>query len=702
MCGLVLQILQTRIFSVITWYHLAFFAISMAMFGMTAGSLFVYFRHHLFPPQQLFERLAQICMAFSLSAVASILLMLSTVVIETSATMMTVLLWLKLILIIVPPYVFAGMAISLALTRSPFPIGLVYAVDLAGAAMGCLAILALLNLVDGVSAMIAVGALGALAAACFAAAHQLQEQPSRSPSQPKRPSVLRRSLAVAAILTSLAAGNAWLQPRDGLALTIAKGEIERPDRVAAMRWNSFSRIKTTPSAAGAPAMWGASAAMPPTTLNQRMLNIDGSAGTSMYQFDGDIRVLDFLKYDVTNLAYYIRNHGRAAVIGVGGGRDVLSAYVFGFRDVTGVELNPIFVDFLEKDFHDYNRLTDLPGVHLNVDEARSWFARTTDRFDLVQMSMIDTWAATGAGAFSLSENGLYTIQGWARFLDRLTPSGVFTVSRWYAPNNVNETGRLVSLAKAALLELGIRDPAKQMFLVGHKWLSTLIVGRSPFTTEDIASLKQASARLGYHVLVSPDAPVTAPLLHEIMAAPDLAALDALAGRYHLDVSPPTDERPFFFNQLRMSDPVSMLQALHAGTSVSRGNSDGHTDAGPDRRPVGATRAVHYPHPVVARSPAGRAGRCRVRDPVLSAHWPGLHVCRDRPDPAALDFPRPSGLRPRYRPLRHHPLDWAGQLSVRASAPRSATAAHCLGRGASHLSRRAAFVVPVSYRVFRGC
>ena len=107
-----------------------------------------------------------------------------------------------------------------------------------------------------------------------------------------------------------------------------------------MRWNSFSRIKTTPSAAGAPAMWGASVAMPPTTLNQRMLNIDGAAGTFMYQFGGDIRVLDFLKYDVTNLAYYIRNHGRAAVIGVGGGRDVLSAYVFGFRDVTGVRAQP--------------------------------------------------------------------------------------------------------------------------------------------------------------------------------------------------------------------------------------------------------------------------------------------------------------------------------------------------------------------------
>ena len=73
-----------------------------------------------------------------------------------------------------------------------------------------------------------------------------------------------------------------------------------------------------------------------------------------------------------------------------------------------------------------------------MDEARSWFARTNERFDLIQMSLIDTWAATGAGAFSLSENGLYTVEGWKHFLDAaLTPDGVYTVSRWYNPTNVS-------------------------------------------------------------------------------------------------------------------------------------------------------------------------------------------------------------------------------------------------------------------------
>ena len=197
---------------------------------------------------------------------------------------------------------------------------------------------------------------------------------------------------------------------------------------------------------------------------QRALNIDGSAGTVMYQFDGDLSKLDFLRYDVTNLGYAIRSQGRSAVIGVGGGRDVLSAYVFGFRDVTGVELNPIFIDLLTRDFRDYNRLADLPGVRLIVDEARSWFARTDERFDLIEMSLIDTWAATGAGAYSLSENGLYTTQGWRHFLSALTPTGVFTVSRWFNPNDITETGRLISLAAATLREQGIARPEGHLFL----------------------------------------------------------------------------------------------------------------------------------------------------------------------------------------------------------------------------------------------
>jgi hypothetical protein len=149
MCSLMLQIMETRLLSVMTWYYLAFFAISMAMFGMTAGSLFVYFKANFFQPKRLLEHLSWIGSAFAIAVVISTLSMTSTVVLAGLTSAVMALLWCKLILIILPPYVFAGMAISLALTQSPCPVGIVYGVDLVGAAAGCLLVLGLLTWMDG-------------------------------------------------------------------------------------------------------------------------------------------------------------------------------------------------------------------------------------------------------------------------------------------------------------------------------------------------------------------------------------------------------------------------------------------------------------------------------------------------------------------------------------------------------------------------
>src|SRR5258707_9538198 len=91
-------------------------------------------------------------------------------------------------------------------------------------------------------------------------------------------------------------------------------------------------------------MFGASPRLPHSTIEQRALNIDGGAGTALYRFDGILANLGFLRYDVTNLAYAIPDLKTGAVIGVGGGRDVLSQRLFGLSDVTGVEINPIIIE----------------------------------------------------------------------------------------------------------------------------------------------------------------------------------------------------------------------------------------------------------------------------------------------------------------------------------------------------------------------
>jgi len=330
------------------------------------------------------------------------------------------------------------------------------------------------------------------------------------------------------------------------------------------QWNSFSRIVANVSTVEDPFLWSSGTNFQsPGMIAQRNLNIDGFAGTTMPQFSGDLSKVDFLRYDVTNVAYSIRNQGRAAVIGVGSGRDLLSAYLLGFRDVTGIEVNPIFVDLLTNPnkLRNYSGVANLPGIHFVVDEGRSFLTRSGEHFDLLEMSMIDTFAATGAGAFSLSENGLYTVEGWKIFLNALTPTGIFTVSRWHSLQAPVEAGRMVSLASAALMAIGVQNPRDHIFLVTTNNLATIMISPAPLSSSDIAALVAASQRLGFEVLITPQATSSVPVFADLLAATSRTDLDRRAQNYQLDISAPTDNRPFFFNQLRISHPEDVQVAI---------------------------------------------------------------------------------------------------------------------------------------------
>jgi hypothetical protein len=570
MSVLMLQIVQTRILSVVSMYYLAFLSISMAMLGLTAGAILVYLKSRHFEAQGVSSALARVTAAYAIAIIGSFLIELaSPVPVVPWATV--VLVWLKLILVLAAPFVLAGISVSLALTRSPFPVGIVYGVDLLGAASGCLLVLALLDWVDAPSAIFVIAGIAALAAVCFANA--APRAVSRDAILDRR--LLRRPGWIAAGAFVLAAANA--STPHGLQPISAKFDvIESRGRHDFEKWNSFSRITVDRPSTAVPFLWGASPTLPPGLVEERRsLNIDAGAGTVMPRFDGNSESASYLKYDVTNLAYFARHSGRAAIVGVGSGRDLLSAHLFGFRDITGVELNPIFVDLLTDPakLRGYAGIADLPGVRLIVDDGRSWFARTQEKFDLIQMSMIDTFASTGAGAFSLSENGLYTVEAWRIFLSALTPSGMFTVSRWHSPTAEVELGRVVSLAVAALLSLGVDNPRDHIFLAGANSLATLIISRAAFSAIDLELLTDAADRYKYHILASPDRPPSAGVLQDLLSAKDTDGLNARAADYLLDVSAPTDSRPFFFNMLRISRPadvVDVVRHLHRTHSFHEG------------------------------------------------------------------------------------------------------------------------------------
>ena len=164
---LMLQIIETRIISVTSWYHLAFFVISIAMFGLTAGAVFVYLRKEKFRPERLSYDLAVATLAFALSTDLAILIQL-TLVTGASPSLTSLVAWAEFALCLAFPFFFSGVVVSLALTRSPYPIGKVYGADLIGAAVGCIGALVFLSLTSGPSAVLWVGAVIGLAALGFA------------------------------------------------------------------------------------------------------------------------------------------------------------------------------------------------------------------------------------------------------------------------------------------------------------------------------------------------------------------------------------------------------------------------------------------------------------------------------------------------------------------------------------------------------
>jgi hypothetical protein len=256
-----------------------------------------------------------------------------------------------------------------------------------------------------------------------------------------------------------------------------------------------------------------------------------------------------VRHDLTVLPYHLRR-GKASVIGVGGGRDILAAIWGGNESIVGIDVNGIILDVLQGSHRTFAGIAGHPGVQLVHDDARAYLSRTADRFDVIQMSLIDTWAATGAGAFTLSENGLYTLEAWRTYLRRLTPTGLFSVSRWFDASNVSETNRLLALAVAALLDAGIRKPVDHILLLSVGATATLVVSPSPLTAEDKDIVERIAAAERFIVRVSPWSGGSTGRLDRIARSTSMAELDAATKDRRFDYSPPTDARPFFFNMLK--------------------------------------------------------------------------------------------------------------------------------------------------------
>lgn len=542
MALLLYELTLIRVFSTVLFYHFAFMAIGVAMLGLAAGGLTVHLKPQVFPREKVYDWSFWFSLGFSLFCVISLWVIFKIPVnayspIEDITPKLTAIYIISFI-----PFYFAGIVLAAIFSNFPEKMGQLYAFDLIGAGIGAVLVIPLMNIVGGESAVLYVSAIALVATSLLSG---------------KRWKI---ALILGAVVLLLGFTNShynWIKIR------YTKGMLVEDLDAVYDKWNSFSRVMVIPFRLGtdaAPQTWCPSPRymhLVPTIPHKGVrhsdffsIMIDDGASTPILPFDGkDYSKLQFLKYDLTSLAHRLRGDGVTLVIGSGGGRDVLTGLVLGAKRIDAVDINPLMFKILEGPLRDYSGdLFNHERVRGITAEGRAFARRNPLTYDLIQVAMIDTWASTTAGAYSLSENSLYTVEAFKDYLSALKPGGILSFTRFYF-TPPREALRLASLFIETAEQLGMPDPSGSIMVAMYNDLSTLIFKKGSFSEEEIAQFTHDVEDMGFHLIYTPLF-ARDRNFHSLINARDK---QAFYDNYPYDVSPPVDDSPFFFNMLKVRD-----------------------------------------------------------------------------------------------------------------------------------------------------
>ena len=516
---LLLELALTRVFSVVYFYHFAFLAISIALFGLGAGGVLSYVVAGW--RGSLYAKLGGLAIVNSVAIVICLAFLLNPAGKMDTPSMMLA------YFVAAVPFVLSGTIVSLAIADTIKRVDRVYFFDLIGAATGCAVLVPLLKWIGGPNTIL-------VAAVLFAVSAAIWFHLARAP----------RGRILSALLGLMLVGLITYNSKFFfIEVKTAKGVPIKDEEF--VKWNEFSRIALKPEPGS----------------NMKSIVIDADAATGVAHFDF-AHLTPEQKFDLTyggpGFVYLLRPAAKTLIIGPGGGWDVSRALAAGSKDITGVEINPIIADtIMRKRFPQYsNRLYFRPEVNIQIEDGRSFVRRSTQRYQVLQATLVDTWASTAAGAFALSENNLYTTNAFVDYLSHLTNNGVMSFTRWgFDPPR--ESLRVVALARAALEQLGQNDAARHVIVVREHlqqlkvWgaQDTILVAREPFSQSDIETVRKSAEIAKLEVVYMPGGTRDTPFRTLL----ETSSPEQFFENYQFDVRPVSDDRPFFFYTVQARD-----------------------------------------------------------------------------------------------------------------------------------------------------
>ncbi len=524
---IILEIGLTRVFSIALWHHFAFLSISIALFGLGVSGVFLTVWPQILK-NNFYKTLVNFAWLLSLSNLTAFFIFTRlNLDVRDLGNPVNLIKFVIFYLFLALPFFFGGCVMSAIISRKSEIVQKLYFFDLIGAGLGCIIVVFFIRYLGGQGIIILSSLFSSLAA--LVALKGLPPVESR-----------KKSFAIILFiigLTIILPAVRWVfpipLPPDKALSHYMK---EKGSKVIYSIWNSFSRIDAfypVPEYT-----WGLSENFKGKMPEQIGITIDGDGFTSVVNYNGNWKDVTFPYWTLGSLVHILNKGGKTLIIGAGGGIDVLSSRSFGTKEIDAVEINPDIAKLPMDNYKDFaGNLFCEPGIKMFVAEGRNFIKRNNKKYDLVYLPLVDSWAATYSGAYSLSENYLYTTEAFKDYFDHVNPDGFLSISRWeYVPQQPYQSLRICSLAMAAV---GV-DMRKSVIVTGDGKLANIIIKKGELTPEEIRTVVEFCNRGKFNILYIPG------VNNDFEQVLNQGNSISFQQGYPLDISAVSDDRPFFY------------------------------------------------------------------------------------------------------------------------------------------------------------
>jgi len=558
------EILLMRLLSIVQWHHFAWMIISLALLGYGASGVAIALGRSFFEPrfEGLFA-LAALLFSISMSLCALLGQRVPFNALEIIWDPRQFLYLAELYLLFMVPFLFAACCVGLALSVRRGMVERIYFSDLLGAGLGAALVIGLLFVLPPQRAVIILS-LVALAASVVTSSRGFR---------PRSKVLALLQLAWLGVLSY-----ALPQDRIGLHISEFKGlsqALEVVDsRVLAERSGPLGLLTVVESPRvpfrHAPGLSFATRFLPP---DQLAVFTDAEGFSAITAFDGNPGGLGYLGDVTAALPYALLDQPRVLVLGAGAGSDVLLALQNGADAVDAVELNPQVVALLRGEFADFSgALYEHERVSVAIGEARGFVARSDQRYDLLQLALLDASSVTGTGVQALGESYLYTVEAITQFLAGLEPGGLLSVTRWL---QVPPRGslKLAAIVIEAMRRSGVAEPGRRLIVIRNWNTVTLLAKNGEFSGDDVASARRFARERSFDMAWYPSMPASEanhfnrldrPWLYEGISALLGEEADTFIGAYKFNIVPATDNRPYFFNYFKWRALPELMELRERG------------------------------------------------------------------------------------------------------------------------------------------